>query len=49
MLENLSIDTGDFDLMPVFSNAGGLTVVRRAFGEDEFIKLIHKLNEAIAA
>jgi type I restriction enzyme R subunit len=49
MRENLSIDRDDFDLMPVFSGAGGLGVVRRAFGDAALADLINQLNEAVAA
>ena len=47
--ENLSIDRGDFDLMPIFSHAGGLGVARRVFGRQKLDDLLTQLNEAIAA
>src|SRR5207253_4877732 len=47
--QNLSIEREDFDVMPVFSDAGGWGAVRRLFGEKKLDRLIHDLNEAIAA
>lgn len=47
--ENLSIDRDDFDLIPVFSHAGGLGVARRVFGGERLDGLLIELNEAIAA
>jgi len=47
--QNLSIEREDFDLMPVFSGAGGLGMARRAFGDALLSDLIDKLNEAVAA
>ncbi len=47
--ENLSIEREDFDAMPIFSDAGGLGVVRRLFGEATLDDLLDHLNEAIAA
>ncbi len=47
--QSLSIEREDFDLMPVFSGAGGWGAVRRLFGQKKLDKLIHDLNEAIAA
>jgi type I restriction enzyme R subunit len=47
--ENLSIDRDDFDLMPIFSDAGGWAVARRAFGETDLDDILHRFNEAIAA
>ncbi len=48
MVENLSVDRDDFELMPVFTNAGGLEAARRAFA-DRLEPLLNQLNEAIAA
>ena len=48
MVENLSIDREDFDLMPVFSREGGWTVAGRVFA-GRLEELLHELNEAIAA
>lgn len=45
--ENLSLDPDDFDLIPIFTDHGGLAVVRRIFPKLD--DLIHDLNEAIAA
>ncbi len=48
LVENLSIDREDFDLVPVFTREGGWTAARRAFA-GRLEDLIHQLNEAIAA
>jgi type I restriction enzyme R subunit len=48
MIENLSIDREDFDLIPVFSREGGWAAARRVFA-DQLDSLIKELNEAIAA
>src|SRR5207245_3942051 len=48
MVENLSIDTDDFDLVPVFSREGGLSAARRMFGP-RLEALLRALNEAIDA
>jgi type I restriction enzyme R subunit len=48
MVENLSIDREDFDLVPVFTREGGWTAARRVFG-NQLEVLVHELNEAIAA
>lgn len=47
--ENLSIDEEDFDVIPIFSNAGGLGAARKVFGVQKLDALLHQLNEAIAA
>jgi type I restriction enzyme R subunit len=47
--QNLSIEREDFELIPVFTDAGGWGAIRRAFGESKLDALIHELNEAIAA
>jgi len=39
----------DFELIPVFTDAGGWGAIRRAFGEPKLDALIHELNEVIAA
>lgn len=49
MRENLSIEQDDFDVIPIFSNAGGLGVARKVFGVEKLDALLHQLNEAIAA
>jgi type I restriction enzyme R subunit len=48
MIENLSIDREDFDLVPVFTREGGSTAARRVFG-GRLDDLIRDLNEGIAA
>jgi type I restriction enzyme R subunit len=48
MIENLSIDRDDFDLVPVFTREGGWAAARRVFA-DRLDSLIRELNEAIAA
>jgi type I restriction enzyme R subunit len=47
--QNLSIERDDFELIPVFADAGGWGAIRRAFGDTKLDALIHDLNEAIAA
>jgi len=48
LVVNLSIDRGDFEVLPVFTQRGGLGRARKVFGSllDE---LIRRLNEAVAA
>jgi type I restriction enzyme R subunit len=48
MVENLSIEDEDFDLVPVFTRDGGLAAARRAF-KGELESILRELNEAIAA
>jgi type I restriction enzyme, R subunit len=48
LVQNLSIDAEDFDIVPIFSREGGLPAARRAFGP-RLDPLLHELNEAIAA
>ena len=48
LVENLSIEPDDFDLIPIFQREGGLVAARRAFGP-RIDTLIRDLNEAIAA
>jgi type I restriction enzyme R subunit len=48
LIENLTIDRQDFDLLPVFSLRGGLSQATRVFGES-LDSLLAKLNEAIAS
>ena len=45
---NLSIDRGDFEVLPVFTQRGGLGKARKVFGS-ELDELIRRLNEAVAA
>jgi type I restriction enzyme R subunit len=49
MRANLSIDREDFDLIPIFTDIGGLPVVTRAFAAEWLDRLIRDLNSAIAA
>ncbi len=49
MRANLSIDREDFDLIPIFTDIGGLPVVSRAFAAEWLDRLIRDLNSAIAA
>jgi type I restriction enzyme R subunit len=49
MRQNLSIDREDFDLIPIFTDIGGLPVVSRAFAAEWLDRLIRDLNSAIAA
>jgi type I restriction enzyme R subunit len=46
---NLSIDREDFDLIPIFSDVGGLQIARRVFPPGALDRLIRDLNGAIAA
>lgn len=48
MVENLTIDIEDFELMPVFTRQGGKAKARKVFN-GEFDKLIKELNELIAS
>jgi type I restriction enzyme, R subunit len=48
LIENLSIDREDFELVPVLTREGGWSAARRVFGE-RLEPLLHQLNEAIAA
>ena len=45
---SLSVDASDFDMIPIFSDRGGLRVARRVFG-GQLDALLGELNEAIAA
>lgn len=47
--ENLSIDREDFEVIPIFGDAGGWGAAVRVFGEDKLASLLDDLNEAIAA
>lgn len=47
--ENLSIDREDFEVIPIFGNAGGWRAAVRVFGEEKLASLLDDLNEAIAA
>lgn len=46
---NLSIDRDDFEVIPIFADAGGLGVARRVFGDTKLDELLHEFNEAVAA
>jgi type I restriction enzyme R subunit len=46
---NLSIDQEDFEVIPIFADAGGWGVARKAFGDTKLEALLHEFNEAIAA
>ena len=48
LIENLSIEEPDFDILPVFARAGGLGRASQVFGKD-LSALIARLNEAVAA
>ena len=48
MIENLSIDREDFELVPVFTREGGWAAARRVFA-GRLDDLIRDLNEGIAA
>jgi len=46
---NLSIDQDDFEVIPIFADAGGWRVARKVFGDTKLEGLLHEFNEAIAA
>jgi len=46
---NLSIEQDDFEVIPIFADAGGWGVARKVFGATKLEALLHELNEAIAA
>lgn len=48
LVENLTIEMEDFELMPVFTRQGGKAKARKVFNED-FDMLIQELNELIAS
>lgn len=48
LVENLTIDMEDFELMPVFTRHGGKSKARKVFN-GEFDKLVKELNELIAS
>lgn len=48
LVENLTIDQSDFDLLPVFTRKGGLSQATRVFA-GQLRNLIVQLNEAVAA
>ena len=48
LVESLSIDRDDFDVIPILSNHGGWGAADRAF-DGQLERMIHSLNEAIAA
>jgi type I restriction enzyme R subunit len=48
LIENLSISTSDFDIIPIFSSEGGWGKANRVF-DGQLPALIHQWNEAIAA
>lgn len=47
LIENLSIEVDDFDIMPALSNRGGWLNANRAF-EGQLSQLLQKINEAVA-
>jgi len=48
LIENLTIDLSDFDLLPVFARKGGLSQATRVFA-GQLQNLIVQFNEAVAA
>jgi type I restriction enzyme R subunit len=48
LAQSLSIDRGDFDVIPILANAGGWGAANRVFA-GRLDTVIHALNEAIAA
>ncbi|MHB9024027.1 MAG: type I restriction endonuclease subunit R [Armatimonadota bacterium] len=49
LIHSLTISEDDFDLMPVFTDRGGLVRARRVFQADVLRWLVEELNEAVAA
>jgi type I restriction enzyme R subunit len=48
LVQNLSVDTSDFNVVPLFARHGGLGRARKIFSED-LDGLLADLNEAVAA
>ena len=48
LVANLTIDPEDFDVLPVFTRAGGRSQATRVFG-GHLLQLVSQLNEAVAA
>jgi type I restriction enzyme R subunit len=48
LVENLSVDQEDFNVLPIFSRSGGWGRANKTFG-GQLMPLLHKLNEAVAA
>jgi type I restriction enzyme R subunit len=48
LVENLSVDQDDFDILPIFSRHGGWGRANRVF-DGKLTELIRQINEAIAA
>jgi type I restriction enzyme R subunit len=48
LVENLTIDMDDFDIMPVFERHGGLGVAKKVF-QDQLETLVREINFEIAA
>jgi type I restriction enzyme R subunit len=48
LIENLSIDDDDFNVVPIFARYGGLGRAKKVFGE-ELTPLLVELNEKVAA
>ena len=48
LIENLTIDHEDFDILPVFNREGGWAAANRIF-QGQLDQLVHQLNEVIAA
>lgn len=48
LITNLTIETSDFEFMPIFEAKGGLSRARRAFA-DKLETLVQEINEALVA
>jgi type I restriction enzyme R subunit len=48
LIENLSVDEDDFDVVPIFSRSGGWGRANQAF-DGELASVLHDLNERVAA
>jgi type I restriction enzyme, R subunit len=47
LVENLTIDLNDFDVLPVFNRAGGWVRANKVFA-GQLPQLINQFNEAVA-
>jgi len=48
LIENLTIDVEDFELMPIFTREGGKSKAKRVFGGNLNL-MVARLNELIAS
>ncbi len=48
LIENLTIDKGDFDYLPIFADVGGWTRANKDF-DGQLLLVLNELNAAVAA